>query len=201
MTLRLLLIRHGRSAHIHRGGLLDRRGFEAWRAAYDAAGIAETDAPPPRLVEEVGRASEIVSSDLPRAFASASLLARGRPVTISPLFHEAPLPIPGWMPSPAPLTLWDAAVHLRWALAIARRRDEDAGALDRARDAAAWCRAACERATDEGGTVAVVTHGVFRRLLARQLVAEGWGFEPGRRGYGHWSVWRLSTASRIGRLP
>ena len=49
--MRLLLIRHGRSAHAH-AGALDRAGMERWLADYDAAGILDEDARPRR---ECGR--------------------------------------------------------------------------------------------------------------------------------------------------
>jgi hypothetical protein len=39
----------------------------------------------------------------------------------------------------------------------------------------------------------VVTHGVFRRLLALDLVGRGW---KARRdgGYRHWSAWLLTSS-------
>ena len=188
----LLLVRHGRSAHVHRGALLDREGMERWRTAYDAAGIA--DAPPPALVHEAALADRIVASDMPRAVASAERLAGGRAVTASPLFREVPLPIPTWLPGRAPLVVWGALISLRWGIDITRGRDALPEWLEQARAAAAWCDDAC----GPHGTVVVVTHGVFRRLLARRLAATGWRAAPGRRSYAPWSVWRLSrdTPSR-----
>jgi broad specificity phosphatase PhoE len=114
--MRVLLIRHGRSAHAPPGGLLDRAGVERWRAAYDEAGTASEDRPPAGLAREVARASVIATSDLPRAAASAAHLARGRAVTTSPLFREVPLPIPDWLPFRAPFTVWEALIHLRWGV-------------------------------------------------------------------------------------
>jgi hypothetical protein len=46
---RLVLVRHGRSAHVHRGWI-DRAGLDRWQLAYDAAGLHDADAPPPALV-------------------------------------------------------------------------------------------------------------------------------------------------------
>jgi hypothetical protein len=39
----------------------------------------------------------------------------------------------------------------------------------------------------------VITHGVFRRHLARRLVTSGWRYIEGPRSYAHWSVWRLEN--------
>lgn len=192
--MKLLLVRHGRSAHVHAGGLLDRSGVERWRDAYDEAGIATHTHPPTALKEEVAASHGIVASDLPRAIASAALLAAGREVTISPLFREVPLLIPRSLPFRAPLAAWEALIHIRWGLDLVRRRGVARETMERARHAAAWCRDACASCTPGGGTIAVVTHGVFRRMLLEVLVANGWRCEPGRRSYAHWSVWRVRAA-------
>jgi broad specificity phosphatase PhoE len=71
---RIVLVRHGRSAHVHTGWI-DRDGFLRWREAYEAAGLDPADAPPPALRELVASAEVIVASDAPRALASARLLA------------------------------------------------------------------------------------------------------------------------------
>jgi broad specificity phosphatase PhoE len=187
--MRLLLIRHGRSAHVP-AGRLDRAGVERWLADYDAAGILDEDAPPAALAAEVAHAAVVVASDLPRAIASAERLAPGRELLVSPLVREVALPIPGWVPGRVPLTAWALAIHASWVAGLVRRRAEAPEVVARVRAAAAWCAARCDAAGREA-TVAVVTHGVMRRLLARELLAAGWRAEPGRRSYAHWSAWRL----------
>lgn len=46
---RLVLVRHGRSAHVHTAGWIDGAGLRAWAGAYDAAGIRDDDRPPAPL--------------------------------------------------------------------------------------------------------------------------------------------------------
>jgi hypothetical protein len=46
MSVELILVRHGRSAHVERGWI-DVHGLRRWMAAYDAAEIAAEHAPPP----------------------------------------------------------------------------------------------------------------------------------------------------------
>jgi hypothetical protein len=41
-------------------------------------------------------------------------------------------------------------------------------------------------------SLTVVCHGVFRRLLGRRLVHEGWTAEPGRHSYANWSMWEYT---------
>src|SRR5918999_1306510 len=86
----IALVRHGRSAHVE-PRWLDVEGVHGWMTAYDAAAIAHEHPPPPALVALAGSADLIVSSDLPRALASATLLAGARGVEADPLFREAPL--------------------------------------------------------------------------------------------------------------
>ena len=191
--MKVLLIRHGRTSEKPAGGLLDRAGIEQWRAAYDAAGIARDDSPPADLIAEVERAKNVAASDLPRALDSAARLAPGRVVLSSQLLREIPLPIPAWIPFRAPFGLWDALVHVRWGLDVLRRQDTSAELMSRVDDAARWCAEICQRDDTGSGTLAVITHGVFRRHLARRLVASGWRYIEGPRSYAHWSVWRLET--------
>jgi broad specificity phosphatase PhoE len=194
--LRLLLIRHGRSAHVHSGSWLGREHLQRWREAYDRAGIADDDPPPPALVEEVKSAEVLVASDLPRAIASAGHLAFGRDVRTSALLREETLPLPGWVHVRLPLSAWEVLVHIRWFIDRSLRRDAGPEVLERARLASRWCHEVGREACldpEKDATVAIVTHGVFRRILARQLVADGWHFEPGRLSYDNWSVWRLAT--------
>ena len=191
---RVLLIRHGRTSHVHDGGLLDRADIERWRRACDLAGIADGDLPPHALRAEVAQADVLAASDMPRAVTSVAVLAPGRTFTVSTLLREVPLPIPA-APLRAPLAVWNALIHLRWGLDILRGRDASREAKSQAEAAATWCVVAARQART--GTIAVVTHGVFRRLLAKQLVAEGWRFEPGPRSYDHWSTWRLRATREV----
>ncbi|HEY0036627.1 MAG TPA: hypothetical protein VGB66_08070, partial [Longimicrobium sp.] len=64
-------------------------------------------------------------------------------------------------------------------------------AIRRAAEAGAWL----DTLARDHSPVVVVTHGVFRRLLARGLVARGWKLASGRRRYAHWSAWHLTRPS------
>src|SRR6476660_10302071 len=90
---RIALVRHARSSHVHTGWIT-ADGFRAWRAAYEAAGIREGERAPAPLERLVGRADLVLSSDAPRAIASARLLAPGHEIVISPLLRELDLESP-----------------------------------------------------------------------------------------------------------
>lgn len=173
--------------------MLDRGGVESWLNAYDAAGIADDDGPPPFLTRELAQASIIVASDLRRALDTAARLAPNRSIIVSPLFRELPLPLPAWRKLRIPLAVWEAVGHIRWSVGIARGRAISPEARERVRLAAAWCRETSRDLTADGNTIAIITHGLFRHALAQELTADGWRPERGRRSYAHWSVWSFST--------
>lgn len=129
-------------------------------------------------------ATHIVSSDLRRAVDSAELLAPNRRVRVSALLREAPLAIPDW-PTRLPLGVWDILMHIGWSVRIVR--GTDAAEYDRARaaQAAEWLSATVA----DGSMALVVTHGVFRRLLADHLIGRGWTVMRRAGWYAHWSAW------------
>jgi broad specificity phosphatase PhoE len=182
----LVLVRHGPSAHVH-AGALDRDGVEQWRASYDATGIRLGDRPPEALVALAAATTYIVASDLPRAIESAERLAPKRPITVSPLVREAPLPIPQW-PTRLPLMAWNSIITVRWYYHRLRRTDLDGPDWARAERAASWLNGVLT----DGTSAMIITHGVFRRLLGLQLVRSGWSLASRQGGYRHWSSWHFS---------
>ena len=175
----ILLIRHGRSAHVHTGWI-DRAAFFRWREAYEAAGIAEHETPPAALRELARAAGVVVASDAPRAITSAKAIHPAGPVVTSPLLRELEMLPPDFGALQLPLAGWGLA----WLLAGAHATPEE---VARARAAAAWI----DELTKSHPTLPVVTHGSFRRLLANALLDAGWKASNDRRRIHHWSVYRL----------
>ncbi len=186
---RILLVRHGRSAHAHDRRWMHASGVSAFEDAYDAAGILDDDAPPPELIRAAEGAHVIAASDLPRAIASARRIAPTRDPEVSPLLREFRLEPSRWMPR-LPIEAWDAISHLQWSLRLLRNAPHDV--IRRANDAAEWLG---QRAVD-AATVVAVTHGGFRRVIANRLEARGWRAGPERRSYENWSVWGYARDER-----
>jgi hypothetical protein len=198
-THEIVLVRHGRSAHVE-SGWLDVHGLRRWMTAYDAAEIALHHPPPAELQSLVRGAARVVTSDLPRAIASAAMLAPDRPFERMSLLREAPLETPE-LPLPAlggvrmPLRAWGLVFGARWLYAWMRGAPPpgvDAAALARAEEAAEWLDAESARAT---GAIVVITHATFRLLVASSLVKRGWT-RPERRPFHEWSAWRFSRSGR-----
>ena len=176
----IILVRHGRSAHVH-AGWIDRAGFLRWREAYDAAGIDSRDAPPRELQEIAREAGVVVASDTARAVESARLLAPE--VVVSPLLREFELAPPNLRGPRLPLAAWALAYGVRMLL---RPHEHITPAeRERAREAARWL----EGLAQEHGRVVVVTHHTFRSVLGEALESAGWRKELPRRRSAHWSAW------------
>lgn len=181
---RIAMVRHARSAHVHTGWI-DATGFQAWRAAYEAAGIAEGERAPADLARLAASAGLVVSSDAPRAIDSARLLAPGREIVVSPLLRELDLEGPDLGGVRLPLAGWALAVGLRTLLLTLRRQHPSASETARVDHAATWL----EEISVQHPLTLVVTHASFRRQLARRLAQGGWQAEPGRRSMQPWSSW------------
>ena len=181
MPQRILLVRHGRSAHVH-AGAIDVEGFRRWREAYEAAGIDERDEPPPELRALASSMSIIVASQAPRASQSAKLL--NPHVATSELLHELELAPPNLRCLRMPLPIWAIAYGMRRLI----RPHVSPLDVQRAQDAADWLSDLAER----HDSVLAVTHASFRSLLSQRLIEQGWRCESRTSRTGHWSVWSFS---------
>ncbi len=187
---RIVLVRHGRSGHLH-SGWINREEFLGWREAYESAGIHQDEVPPHDLNATAAKSGVIAASTAPRAIESARLLAPGRDIRTSPLLAELELAPPA-LPMRMPLTSWMIAIGVQWATrAILRRVHVSELELQRSRDAARWL---ADLASSHESVLAV-THGSLRLLLSNRLVEQGWRRElPRRRRNGHWSAWQFKAS-------
>jgi broad specificity phosphatase PhoE len=189
----IVLVRHGRSAHVH-AGWIDVHGFHRWREAYESAGILPDEAPPDEVRERARRAGVVVASDAPRAIESARLLAEDREVISSPLVRELDLPPPTVRFLRMPLMGWALAFGVRHLYRALRSLPHNSDAeITRVREAADWLATLAH----QHGTVLVVTHASFRNLLAGMLTADGWDSGGLRRRTRtlHWSAWSFTRAT------
>ena len=184
MSAKIVLVRHGRSAHVQKGWI-DSAGLHRWRNAYDEAGITDREPPPATLRAMAEGAGVLAASDLPRALASAAMLAPGREVVVSALLREAPPALPTTARLRLPLMGWALVIGLQ-SLRRALRSEgtPPAEVLKRAGEAADWLAGLAA----EHGSVVAVTHAAFRGRVADALHARGWRTERGMRVFHHWSA-------------
>lgn len=186
---RLIIIRHGPSAHTRTTGFIDADGMNQWRDDEDAVGIMQASVPPPDLAERVAAAGLVMASDLRRAVESAERLAPGREIHVSPLFRECRSITPRWLPFRWPLPVWLVGTGLEWMVRILRGTEASPEERERAREASRWLTTIAP----EHEVIAVVCHGMFRRLLAKELLRDGWSEVPARRSYRNWSAWEFTA--------
>lgn len=189
---RIVLVRHGPSAHVAEARMFDHAALQHWRNEYDAAGIRSSGSPPNSLITQAVEANHLVASDMRRAMESAARLAPGRPVQTSSLLRESPLDIPRW-PTRLPLLAWAMVINAAWSWRILRRGEVSAAERARADDAAEWLASMVA----DGSVAIVVTHGVFRRLIAQQLRVRGWTNVRREGGYQPWSSWHMAAPARL----
>lgn len=180
---RIVLVRHGRSAHVHEGWL-DFEGFLQWRRAYEAAGIDARDTPPPELRELAERASVIITSNVRRAVESAQALAPHKRIVPSSLLHELELTPPRLGRVRLPMIGWALAYGVR--MLVRANKHVTLVEIERAMHAAQWLT----QFDDE--LIVVVTHASFRSLLTKALEANGWRRDGPRPRARHWSAWALT---------
>jgi broad specificity phosphatase PhoE len=187
---RILLVRHGRSAHVH-VGWIDTDGFRSWRQAYETAGIVTGEQAPAAVANLAARAQLVVASDAARAVESARLLCPGREVITSPLLRELDLDCVSLGRLRLPLPAWALAVGCRMLLEKLQGRYPPAHELARITRAATWLDDLSSRNT----LTVAVTHASFRKRLAARLLALGWQNDSADRTLKHWSAWSFRRCS------
>lgn len=178
----ITLMRHG-LPDAPAGKWLTAHGFADWVRRYDAAPVTPACPPPAAALEQARPCGAVVCSDLPRSLSSAALLGV-RPAQATALLREAALPTPAarWPLLRLPASAWAALARLAWLAGIACGRESPVQARLRAAQAALWLAAQAAR----HGSVLLVGHGVFNRLLAHQLQRQGWQ-RQGAHAHRHWS--------------
>ncbi|MBI1391834.1 MAG: histidine phosphatase family protein [Alphaproteobacteria bacterium] len=187
MTGRIITVRHGLPDQ-DRNVRITAREYGDWWAEYDRSGLAPGQTPPPELFELAANAGTVVSSVLPRAIETASMLTRGgRNVPKDVIYVEAPLP-----PPPVPFLrlrpgVWGVISRSFWFWGYAPEGVET--------HRASWIRVA--RVGDRlaglaagGGDVMLCGHGYLNWMLDRQLRKTGWRRES-HVGRNHYFSWRI----------
>lgn len=143
--------------------------------------------PTPALLRLALEADLILSSDAPRAVASAQGLAGPGEIVLSPLLRELelePLALPVCLPLPG----WALLVGCRTLLGSLRGQALSQAESSRVAQASSWLAGLAR----QHRLVLAVTHASFRKSLAGELVRAGWSQAPGRRSLRPWSHWTLA---------
>lgn len=169
-TPMIVIARHGRPA-LDRHIWINSEEYVAWWAAYDAGGLAADQRVPNGLVQALKACSVLVSSTLLRARETAAQAAPERDVLIEERFVEAPLP-PPHLPNFLKLRprLWGVIARITWYFGYSRDQETRHQAEVRAEAGADWL---IEKAMSHG-SIGLLAHGWFNRMLRTCLEAKGW---------------------------
>ena len=91
-----------------------------------------------------------------------------------------------------PLSLWGMLISVTWFYRIARGTDMSVDERVRTSAAADWLVGMMQA----NSTLLAVTHGAFRRMLARELATRGWTCADRQGGYRTWSAWTFLPPAR-----
>ena len=179
MNREIILMRHGQPklAATDKVSALDMKD---WIEHYNRSEITLHPVPAACL-QLAATARVIVSSTAPRALTSLRALGL-EPALVDALFCEAQLPFGRWKwPRLAPFT-WVFILRILWLCGYSRSVESAYGARMRASAAARRLQMLASE-----GPVLLLGHGFMNRMIARQLVADGWSRRT-RSGKRYWSA-------------
>lgn len=167
--MQITLVRHGRP-RLAVPRRIAGRELCSWIERYDEAGIDPELPPPAKTRELAAAASCIVTSTLCRSIESARTLAPARGTIREAAFREAGLPSPTDARLRLPPQAWGALARIAWFLGWC----PNAETLALARQRAAAAATHLVELSHKHGSVLLVGHAVFNRLIATELRRSGW---------------------------
>ncbi|ADU29527.1 histidine phosphatase family protein [Evansella cellulosilytica] len=180
--MEISLIRHGKS-QLNENDKITCLEFKKWVEKYDCNGVCVESTYPSDTVSKVKSAKKIITSDMNRAVHSAKLLSPEAILISESLFREAELPTAfkkfGVKLRP---TNWAIILRLLWFLGYSNECESLSNAKLRAKKAS---QKLIEYA-EEHQKVALVGHGFFNMLVAKELRKKGLKGKK-RTGSKHWS--------------
>ncbi|MDX8045340.1 histidine phosphatase family protein [Gracilibacillus sp. S3-1-1] len=167
--MEISLIRHGKSKFTdsHR---ITVNEFNNWVKNYDDKGVFEEDFYPQETLIKIQSANMVMASDLKRSIESAKLLHQAIKITSIPIFRETELPIPLVKGVKLNPSIWALILRCLWFMGYSKDCESIFNAKRRAQKAA---QLLIEHA-QEHNSIALVGHGFFNMLIAKELLKNGW---------------------------
>ncbi|SDM73058.1 Histidine phosphatase superfamily (branch 1) [Psychrobacillus sp. OK028] len=187
--MEISLIRHGKSQLIESDRITFAE-FKKWVEKYDFNGVFEESTYPLETIEKVAAAKVVVTSDLNRSVVSARLLNPKTKTISDPIFRETELPIHTTIVFRVKLkpNTWAVILRLIWLSGYSNKSESLSDAKLRAKKAAQQLIVYA----NEHKSIALVGHGFFNILIAKELKRLGW---KGKRKAGakHWNCTTYSS--------
>ena len=169
--MEISLIRHGKSQLVENSKITCLE-FKKWVEKYDHNGVFAESTYPSMTTEKISNAKIVITSDLRRSVQSAQLLNPGEKIFPDPLFRETELPI-------GPMKLLDLKLRPNiWAILFRilwlSGYSYDCESLSDAKIRAYKASQRLISYAEEYHSVALVGHGFFNILIAKELQKKGW---------------------------
>ena len=178
--MEIILFRHGKVDHPP-VTIISAQAFSRWVQAYNANGLDAESKPPEEAKQRACASSAVVCSELPRSIASVKLLS-SQPVTLQhEMFNEAGLPIAGWERIRLSVRIWAILFRVMWLFGYSKNSESFEDAKNRGAQAADMLIELAQ----EHPSVTFVGHGVFNRIVAKELRLRGW-IGPRSPGSNYW---------------
>lgn len=176
------LLRHGEPEAVSNSPV-SASDFAEWIKHYNRAGLAAGSTPPATTLEFVRTCGVIAGSTLPRSIQSAEVLSTDNILEPDSLFSEVDMPYTKWRTFRLAPKYWAVLFRVLWYLGYSRDCENYAMARRRAAEAAKNLVHIAETRQ----SVLLVGHGIFNRLLAKELITLGWS-GPQSPGSRYWSL-------------
>jgi len=179
--MKIILLRHGKpkTPPIFNMTALE---FSKWVEQYDLSGLCPSSQPETNTVFVANSCNAVVCSELPRSIESSSVLGIKTITLTSRKFNEAGLPITEYGHLKLSPRIWVIILRVLWLLGYTKKSESYKDAKIRATESVKTLTALAKTHS----SVLFVGHGVYNRLLAKELISLGW-VGPKSPGSKHWS--------------
>ncbi len=178
--MKIVLLRHGKP-EISALKKQSASAFGQWISDYNAAGLSAESKPTSAALACANRSHAIVCSSLQRSIDSANALGAKKIVLSDAVFNEAGLPSANWRFLGLPSTLWAVFFRVLWMFGYSRNSES----INETRSRAINAVKVLVDLAEKHEKVIFVGHGVFNRILAKELRHAGW-VGPRNPGSNYW---------------
>lgn len=179
--MEIIILRHGKPV-IPPLKKITSYEFCDWVKKYNQASLSLYSIPNKSVLDRAVLTKVIASSVLPRSIQSADAITTHQFSYNSALFNEVELPVVNWGRIKLSPRLWAIILRIIWLLGFSTGSESYKESKERAMNAVLEL----ERLSTENGSVLLVGHGVYNRIIANELRSKSWK-GPANPGRKYWS--------------
>jgi len=179
--MEIILLRHGKP-EMPSLEKTNAAGFSRWVELYNLSRLCSSSIPSSDVVSEAKLCTVVVCSELQRSIDSAKALGFNEVTLKSSIFNEAGMPVANWEYLKLSPKLWSIVFRILWLFGYSFDSESFKEAKLRASKSA---RVLIDLAKKHERVI-FVGHGVYNRILAKELKSLGWA-GPKNPGSKYWS--------------